>query len=93
MTDQQRENVGALFLNTRRQSDKAPDYVGTIRIGSRDMEICAWVKDGRNGEFLSLKVQEPQRPPGRPGPKPQYVRRPTPEQVGRAEAQRARMMR
>ncbi|NVN09732.1 hypothetical protein [Nguyenibacter vanlangensis] len=90
---QQRENTGVLFLNRQRASDRAPDYVGTVRIGGRDMEICAWVKDGRSGEFLSLKLQDPRRPTERSGSKPQYVRRPTPEQVARAEAQRARMMR
>ncbi|GBQ79509.1 hypothetical protein AA13595_0044 [Gluconacetobacter johannae DSM 13595] len=92
MSDQQRDNAGALFLNKHRQSDKAPDYVGTIHVGGREMEISAWVKDDRSGEFLSLKVQ-PSSASSQKGRAPRYQRRPTPEQVARAEAQRARMMR
>ncbi|WP_041249575.1 hypothetical protein [Gluconacetobacter diazotrophicus] len=93
MTEQQRDNSGALFLNSRRQSDKAPDYTGTLVVNGQSLEISAWVRDGRSGEFLSLKVQEKRQTPPRSGARGSYPRRPGPREVERAEADRAKMLR
>ncbi|GBQ19465.1 hypothetical protein AA12717_0256 [Gluconacetobacter sacchari DSM 12717] len=93
MTEKSPENSGALFLNTGRRGVNAPDYVGTITVDGKRLEVAAWVRDGREGEFLSLHVQAPASGRAAPGKKPPYRRRATPEQVARAEAQRARMMR
>ncbi|WP_342627202.1 hypothetical protein AAC691_13000 [Nguyenibacter vanlangensis] len=89
---QQRDNSGALFLNSRRKSDKAPDYVGTLMVNGHPMEICAWVRQGKYSEFLSIKVQE-SAPTSRHTQPQSGAQRPTPEQVAAAEAQRGRMMR
>jgi hypothetical protein len=93
MTERSPENSGALFLNTGRRGVNAPDYVGTITVDGRRLEVAAWVRDGREGEFLSLKVQPVAGAGSQKGRPPRYQRRATPEQVARAEAQRARMMR
>lgn len=51
---------GALFKNDKQGNDRAPDYKGDITLldGSK-ARLAAWIKDGRNGKFMSLKLEEP----------------------------------
>lgn len=51
-------NAGILFKNDKRGNDKAPDYSGKINVNGTDMRLAAWVKEGKNGKFMSLKVSE-----------------------------------
>lgn len=55
-----RPGSGALFKNDKQGNDRAPDYKGDITLldGSK-ARIAAWIKDGRNGKFMSLKLEEP----------------------------------
>ncbi len=50
----QRENSGILFKNDRKASQRHPDYKGNATIGGEEFYLSAWVKQGRNGKFLSL---------------------------------------
>ena len=50
----QRENSGILFKNDRKASERHPDYKGNATIGGEEFYLSAWVKQGRNGKFLSL---------------------------------------
>lgn len=52
------ENSGVLFKNDKATSDKSPTYTGKINIDGRELRLAAWVKEGKNGKFLSLKVSE-----------------------------------
>ena len=55
-------NSGALFKNTRKDSDKHPDYKGTINVEGKDYDIAAWLRESKKGErFMSLKVSEPRQ--------------------------------
>jgi len=51
---QQRDNSGNLFKNQSKKSDNAPDYSGGAVIQGKPLRISAWIKDGKNGEFMSL---------------------------------------
>jgi hypothetical protein len=53
-------NSGVLFKNES-ENDKAPAYKGKINIEGKDYELAAWVREGKNGKFMSLKVQEPRK--------------------------------
>lgn len=59
MAYEHREGQGALFRNDKKDSDKHPDYKGTIMLGGVVYEIAGWKKDGTKGTFLSLKGSLP----------------------------------
>lgn len=53
-----KNNSGVLFKN-KKTSDKQPDYKGKVTVNGKEMEIAGWVKEGKNGEYLSLSFKEP----------------------------------
>ena len=48
---------GVLFKNTRKEKDSHPDYNGSINVGGTEMWLSAWIKQGKNGPFMSLSVK------------------------------------
>ena len=59
-------NRGALFRNERKETDKHPDYKGSINVSDHDYWISACLKESHDGEkYLSLCVQLKD---GRPAP-------------------------
>lgn len=59
MTYQNKPNSGALFRN-KKSSDKQPDWKGDVDLNGVTYELAGWEKEGRNGTFLSLKIQPKQ---------------------------------
>jgi len=53
-------NSGVLFKNES-DNEKAPAYKGKINVDGKDYELAAWIREGKNGKFMSLKVQEPRQ--------------------------------
>jgi hypothetical protein len=53
-------NSGVLFKN-QSENEKAPAYKGKINVDGKDYELAAWIREGKSGKFLSLKVQEPRQ--------------------------------
>ena len=53
----QRPNSGILFRKSRKLNDQSPDYTGAINIDGAEHTLNAWIKEGRNGKFLSLSVR------------------------------------
>ena len=84
MAFQQREMSGVLFRNDKDGVESRPDYRGTATINGEEMEIAAWIKEGKNGKFMSLSFQ----PKEAREPAPE-VRRP-PARDTRTHAQRKR---
>jgi hypothetical protein len=61
MTDKQYDNrnTGALFVNDKKTEANHPNFRGQAQIVTpsgevMDFWVSAWVKQGKNGEFLSL---------------------------------------
>lgn len=50
-------NSGVLFKNES-ENEKAPAYKGKINVDGKDYELAAWIREGKTGKFMSLKVQE-----------------------------------
>ena len=49
---------GALFKNRDKESEKHPDYRGSINVGGEDFWISAWLKESKKGDkYMSLSVQ------------------------------------
>jgi len=55
-------NSGMLARNDRKESEKHPDFKGSINVGGVDYWLSAWVKEGKEGgkmegrKFFSLSV-------------------------------------
>jgi len=49
-------NRGVLFKNDRKESDRHPEYKGSINVNGEEFWLSSWVKDGKNGKFMSLSV-------------------------------------
>jgi len=54
-------NTGVLFKNES-DNEKAPAYKGKINVNGKEYELAAWIKEGKTGKFMSLKVQEAKKP-------------------------------
>lgn len=60
-------NSGVLFKNES-GNEKAPAYKGKINVDGKEYELAAWIREGKNGKFMSLKVQEPREKKTKPEP-------------------------
>jgi hypothetical protein len=69
MAEYDNTNRGVLFRNDRKENDKHPDYTGNINVNGVEHWLSAWIKEGKNGKFMSLSS----RPKEEPKPKPKRV--------------------
>lgn len=61
MSDFDNTNRGVLFKNDKTGGNpKWPDYRGNINVNGEEFWLDAWVKDGKNGKFMSLSVKPKQ---------------------------------
>ena len=57
MSDYDNTNSGVLFLNKTKESDRHPDFGGTININGVDHFLSAWKKTSQSGDkFISLSI-------------------------------------
>jgi hypothetical protein len=60
---------GALFKNDKKAKPSHPDYRGDVTVRGRKFWISGWIKDGRNGKYMSLALREAEEPAnGKPKP-------------------------
>ena len=58
MTQYDNTNSGALFKNSRKETEKHPDYTGSLNVDGHDHRLSAWLKTDKNGnKFMSLSVK------------------------------------
>jgi hypothetical protein len=64
-------NRGALFKNDRKTKDSQPDYKGQLDVEGEEYWVAAWIKEGRNGKFMSISIQPKEElPDERPAERP-----------------------
>ena len=61
-------NSGAIFKNDKKLSANHPDYKGKVNVNGKEMEVALWVKQGKNGSFMSLSFSEPYIAPAQNDP-------------------------
>ena len=69
--ENRRDNSGVLFVNDKKDNEKAPNYKGNIMVDGQEYWLSAWVKEGKTGKFLGLAVspRDAQPPTSKPVPK------------------------
>jgi uncharacterized protein (DUF736 family) len=51
-------NTGALFKNDDKESEKHPDYRGTINVDDSEFWLSAWIKTSKKGaKYMSLSIK------------------------------------
>lgn len=63
MTQYDNTNRGVLFKNHRKQTDRHPDYTGSVNVDGVEFFLDAWLKDGPKGKFMSLSVKRKDKQP------------------------------
>ena len=67
-------NKGALFVNDRKDTDKHPDWKGSLNINGVEHWISGWARSTARGDVISLALGEPKQQTttqARPQAKPQ----------------------
>lgn len=65
MAFEKKEGQGALFKNAKKAQPNHPDYRGDCLINGQECWISAWIKDGKQGKYMSLAIA----PKDAPAPK------------------------
>jgi hypothetical protein len=52
------ENTGILFKNDVGDNPKRPAYKGKIDIEGKEYQLAGWLREGKSGKFISLKVDD-----------------------------------
>lgn len=52
------DNKGWLGKNMRPKHSKSPEYIGVINIGGRKIRLAGWVRDGKNGKYIALRISD-----------------------------------
>ena len=58
MAYEHKDGQGSLFKNDKGGVEKRPDYKGNLFVNGKLMDLAAWVKEGRNGKWLSISMSE-----------------------------------
>lgn len=59
MSNYDNTNSGVLFTNDQKGNEKAPNYKGKINVDGKDYDLAGWIREGKSGQFLSVKVSKP----------------------------------
>ena len=61
MAEYDKTNTGTLNKNDKGDNEKRPDYKGKIDIEGTLYWLSAWIREGNDGKFLSLKAEKAEK--------------------------------
>ena len=70
MAYEQRDNSGSLFKNDKKEKENHPDYKGSCMVNGVEMWMSAWLKNGKNGTFMSFSFTPKEQPKKQSAPVP-----------------------
>ena len=50
--------TGVLFKNDRKEKETHPDYKGSCEVEGVEYWVAGWIKEGKKGKFMSLKLTD-----------------------------------
>jgi len=57
MSEYDNTNSGAIFKNDKKESDKHPDYKGSINAEGKDFWASVWINESKAGQkYFSIKL-------------------------------------
>lgn len=62
-----KDGQGTLFRNDKEGNEARPDYRGEVKLSGTVYRVSGWLKEGKNGKWMSLSVD------AKPGPASQYA--------------------
>lgn len=68
MAYETKDMSGSLFKNNRKEKDTHPDRQGSCRIDGHDYWVSGWIKEGKDGPWLSLAFKRKDGTADRPAP-------------------------
>ena len=57
MAEYDNTNTFALFKNELGDNPKKPNYTGSANVDGIEFRIAGWIREGKNGKFISGTVQ------------------------------------
>ncbi len=57
MPDYDNTNRFVLFVNKKKEDERDPDRTGTINVDGVEFYMDGWIKEGKNGPFLSGRIK------------------------------------
>ena len=58
MSNYDNTNTGILFKNDIGDNPKRPAYKGKIDIDGKEYQLAGWLREGKSGKFISLKIDD-----------------------------------
>ena len=57
---ERKDNTGALFKNKFKRKDTHPDYQGPCKVNGVELQMSAWLNEGKDGQkYMSVSFQPP----------------------------------
>ena len=63
MSNYDNTNTGILFKNDVGDNPKRPAYKGKLDVGGVEYKLAGWIREGKSGKFISLKIDTDERKP------------------------------
>lgn len=51
-----------MFRNDKQGNEKAPDYKGDALFEGKKVQLAGWIREGKNGKFMSIKIEAARQP-------------------------------
>ena len=68
-------NRGALFKNTKKETERHPDYKGSVNVEGVEYWLSSWLKVSKSGEkYMSLQLEAKDAPKAAAKPAPRQSR-------------------